>query len=143
MDDPGRDRPAPRDRFVGTEHVFDLRAIASGLRDERTPVRDGHRQMTIFHKPPLTLIVFDFEAGGRLADHRAEADVTILALSGRLEVSTPTQTHQLPEGSALVLDPGVRHDVHAPAGGQMLLAVARTAAPDQAPSASLDGTIPR
>jgi quercetin dioxygenase-like cupin family protein len=130
MPDPGRDRPAPRERVAGTEHVFDLRAIAAGLRDERTPARDGHRQMTIFHKPPLTLIVFHFEAGGRLADHRAEADVTILALTGRLEVSTPTKTHELPEGSALVLDPGVRHDVHAPEGGQMLLAVARIAEPE-------------
>jgi quercetin dioxygenase-like cupin family protein len=123
--DAGSTRRSPRERFMGAEHVFDLRAIAAGLRDEGTPARDGHRQMTIFHKPPLTLIVFDFETGGRLADHRAEADVTILVLTGHLQVSTPTQTHQVPEGSALVLDPGVRHDVYAPEGGQMLLAVAR------------------
>ncbi len=80
--------------------------------------------MTIFHKPPLSLVVFDFEAGGRLADHRAEAHVTILALSGLLEVSTPTQTHRLPAGSLLVLDPEVIHDVYAPETSQMLLAVA-------------------
>lgn len=81
--------------------------------------------MTIFHKHPLTLIVFDFEAGGRLADHRADADVTILTVAGLLEASTPSGTHRLPEGSLLVLDPGVVHDVYAPEASQMLLAVGR------------------
>lgn len=119
------DRRPPRERFAGTEHVFDLREIATGLRHESTPVREGHRQMTIFHKHPLTLIVFDFEAGGRLADHRAEADVTILTVSGLLEVSTSSATHRLPEGSLLVLNPGVVHDVYAPETSQMLLAVSR------------------
>ena len=115
----------PRERFAGTEPVFELREIATGLRHESTPVRDGHLQMTIFHKHPLTRIVFDFEAGGRLADHRADADVTILAVSGLLEVSTPSGTHRLPEGSLLVLDPGVVHDVFAPEMSQMLLTVGR------------------
>lgn len=120
-------RRPPRERFAGTEHVFNLRGIAAALRDESTPVRDGHRQITIYHKAPVTLVVFDFDAGARLTDHRADANVTILTLSGVLVVSTPEQTHQLPEGSLLVLDPGVRHDVFAPEGGQMLLAVARMA----------------
>ena len=121
----GRDRRPPRERFAGTEHVFDLREIATGLRDETAPVRDGHRQMTIFHKHELTIIVFDFEPGGRLTDHRADAAVTILAVSGLLEVSTPSGTHHLPEGSLLVLDPGVVHDVFASEPSQMLLAVGR------------------
>ncbi len=123
--DADQDRPPPRERFAGTEHVFDLREIATGLRHEGNPVRDGHRQMTIFHKDLLTLIIFDFEAGGRLADHRAHADVTILAVSGLLEVSTRSGTHRLPGGSLLVLDPGVVHDVFAPEMSQMLLAVGR------------------
>jgi quercetin dioxygenase-like cupin family protein len=62
-----------------------------------------------------------------LKDHQADAQVTILALTGRLEVSTPAQTHQLPEGSLLVLDPSVRHDVIAREKSQMLLTVTRTA----------------
>jgi quercetin dioxygenase-like cupin family protein len=74
-------------------------------------------------------VVFAFEAGGRLADHQADAHVTILALSGLLEVSTSTQMHRLPEGSLLVLDPGVSHDVFAPEKRQMLLAVGRIAEP--------------
>jgi quercetin dioxygenase-like cupin family protein len=125
-DSDGGRRP-PRERFKGTEHVFDLARIADGLRHESYPVHDGHRQMTIFHRGSLALVIFDFEAGGRLVDHRAEANVTLLALSGRLEVSTPGQTHQLSSGSLLVLDPGVPHDVHAPEASQMLLVVDRIA----------------
>jgi len=123
--DPSR-RP-PRERFAGSEHVFNLRGIAAGLRHERAPVRGGHRQMTIYHKMPVTLVLFDFEAGARLTDHQADAQVTILALTGLLEVTTPAQTHRLPEGSLLVLEPGVRHDVFAPEQAQMLLTVARIA----------------
>ena len=111
---------------MGAEHVFNLRGIAAALRDESTPVRDGHRQITIYHEAPVTLVVFDFEAGARLTDHQADAHVTILTLSGLFEVSTSEQTHQLPEGSLLVLEPAVRHDVYAPEGGQMLLGVTRT-----------------
>lgn len=53
--DSDQDRPPPRERFAGTEHVFDLRGIATGLRHETNPVHHGHRQMTIFHKHLLTL----------------------------------------------------------------------------------------
>jgi quercetin dioxygenase-like cupin family protein len=126
-------RVPPRERFAGTEHVFDLGRIAAGLRDESYPVHDGHRQMTVFHKGSLALIVFDFEAGGRLIDHRADAYVTIMALSGRLEVSTPGQMHEIPAGSVMVLDPGVRHDVHAPEASQMLLVVDRIGDAESAP----------
>lgn len=125
MSDQPRDRPAPRERFAGPEHLFDLHEIASRLRTESGPVRDGHRQITIFRKGQLTLILFDFEAGGRLADHRAEAEVMIMAVTGRLEVSTADATHRLASGSVLVLDAGVRHDVRAPEPSQMLLAVTR------------------
>ena len=51
--------------------------------------------------------------------------MTILALSGLLEVSTASQVHRLPEGSLLVLEPGVRHDVFAPEASEMLLTVTR------------------
>ena len=120
--DSDHDRTPPRERFAGTEHVFDLHEIATALQTESVAVRDGHRQITIFKEHPLTLVVFDFEAGGRLADHRADAYVTIMALSGLLEVSTPRQSHRLSAGSLLVLDPLVTHDVHAPEPSRMLLA---------------------
>ena len=126
----GSERRPPRERFSGTEHVFDLLGIATELRYEDGPVRGGHRQMTVYSNSFVTLVVFDFDAGARLADHQADAQVTILALGGLLEVTTPTQTYRLPEGSLLILDPGVKHAVFAPGKSQMLLTVARTATRD-------------
>ena len=125
-------RQPPTERFAGTEHVFDLRAVAAGLRDEAHLPTDGHRQVTLFHKGGLGLIAFDFESGGRLADHSADAFVTIVALTGELEVSTSTRTHHLPAGSLLVLDPRVVHDVVAHEASQMLLVVDRQPPSDHA-----------
>jgi quercetin dioxygenase-like cupin family protein len=125
--DADRGRRPPRERFAGAEHVFDLHGIAASLREEHAPVRGGHRQMTLYHKAPVSIVLFDFEAGARLTDHQADAQVAILALTGLLEVSTPAQMHRLPEGSLVVLDPGVRHDVFAPEKSQMLLTVAHIA----------------
>lgn len=126
-------RQPPTERFAGTEHVFDLPAVAAGLRDEAHLPTDGHRQVTLFHRDGLGLIAFDFEPGGRLADHSADAFVTILALTGALAVSTPSGTHHLPAGSLLVLDPGVVHDVFALEASQMLLVVNRQSPADHAP----------
>jgi quercetin dioxygenase-like cupin family protein len=128
--DAHQERRPPRERFSGTEHVFDLREIATGLRDEDEPVRDGHRQMTVYHKASVSLIVFDFEAGGRLMAHQADAEVMIQAIDGVLEVWTPTRTYRLPAGSLLVLDPGVTHDVFAAEESRMLLTVARSTGRD-------------
>jgi quercetin dioxygenase-like cupin family protein len=118
-----RRRRPPEERFAGSEHLFDLATIAEGLRAEPGPVTDGHRQIALFHEGGLTLIVYDFEAGGFLADHAADGVVTIQAVSGEIDVSSPEGSHRLVSGSLLVLLPGVRHDVKAVVASQMLLAV--------------------
>ncbi len=122
-DDPGRLRRRPVERFAGSVHLFDLPAMADKLRREDHEGSDRHRQITLFHEDDLTIILFDFEAGGVFAGHEADADVTIHALAGDLEVTTPEAKHRLPAGTLIVLAPGVRHDVAAPVASQMLLTV--------------------
>jgi quercetin dioxygenase-like cupin family protein len=119
----GRLRRPPIERFAGPEHIFNLSAMAGSLWREDHPAADGHRQLTLYHKDELTLVLFDFEAGGLLADHEADGYVTIQTISGELEVATSEATRHLPPGSLLVLVPGVRHDVTARVASQMLLAV--------------------
>lgn len=68
-------------------------------------------------------MLFDFEAGGKLVDHVADGLVTVHALTGRVEVKTPEDRHELAPGSLLVLSPGVRHDVYAREASQLLLTV--------------------
>ena len=121
--DPGRLRRPPSERFAGSEHVFNLAAMASTLWREDHPGSDGHKQITLFHEGDLALVLFDFAAGGVLADHEADGFVTIHTVAGELEVATPEAIHQLPAGSLLVLAPGVRHDVSARVASQMLLTV--------------------
>ena len=69
------------------------------------------------------MVLFAFEAGGRLAEHRAPGFVVIHGLRGTLSVRTPTELHQLSEGRALVLDPDVMHDVEAIEEADMLLTI--------------------
>lgn len=128
----GRLRPAPAQRFAGAEHVYDLGEVARRLRAEPRPATDGHRQMTIAHHGSVALVIFDFEAGGRLVDHVADGLVTIHALSGRIRVRTADGEHVLPAGSLLVLAPGVAHDLHADEPSEMLLTVHLEARPDPA-----------
>ncbi len=121
-DDESRRRP-PAERFVGDEHRFDLHHVAAELRREGRAARDGHRQITLFHETGLTIVLFDFEVGGRLSDHAAAGNVTIQAVTGLLEITTPDSCRELPAGSILVLAPGVHHDVRALEASQMLLTV--------------------
>lgn len=119
----GSERRDPEDRFAGDEHLFDLEAVADGLRREQRPARDGHRQMTLVHEDGVTVILFDFEAGGRLPNHKAEGLVTIQVVAGMVDVVTAEGTHAMSAGSLLVLAAGVRHDVTAHDPSQILLTV--------------------
>jgi quercetin dioxygenase-like cupin family protein len=120
---PERLRRPPAERFAGTEHVFDLTEVARQLRAEPHPAKDGHRQMTIFHQGGASIVLFDFEEGGRLVDHVADGLVTIHSLAGLIEVKTRTGTYQMEAGTLLVLAPGAAHDLYARGPSQVLLTV--------------------
>jgi quercetin dioxygenase-like cupin family protein len=119
----GRIRRPPAERFAGPEHVFNLPTMASTLWREDHPGANGHKQITLFHEGDVALVLFDFIAGGVLADHEADGYVTIHTVAGELEVATSETIHHLPAGSLLVLAPGVRHDVTARVASSMLLTV--------------------
>ncbi len=121
--EPARLRRAPVDQFAGMQHVYNLADIAAQLRAEPHPASDGHRQMTIAHHGSVALVLFDFEADGRLVDHVADGLVTIQTLVGHVAVRTSEGDHELGAGSLLVLSPGVAHDLHANVASQVLLTV--------------------
>lgn len=116
-------RTPPVERFAGPKHLFSLGEALKQLRAEDHPARDGHRQVTIFHRAPVTKVLFSFEPGGHLDEHSAPGLVTIHALEGRLVVAAQGVDHQLEAGSILILDPDVRHDVRASERSAMLLTV--------------------
>jgi quercetin dioxygenase-like cupin family protein len=122
--DADRLREPPKERFAGESHRFSLADALAELRAEDHPARDGHRQITLFHRTPVTQVLFAFEAGGHLQKHSAAGLVTIHVLDGELSVEADKVDHALTAGDVLILDPDVPHDVRADKnGGAMLLTV--------------------
>jgi quercetin dioxygenase-like cupin family protein len=116
-------RRPPAERFAGQTHVFSLSEALARLRAEEHPPREGHRQITLLHRPPVTQVLFAFAAGGHLDRHSAHGLVTIHVLEGRLAVAADGEDHELTAGAMIVLDPDVPHDVRAAEPAAMLLTV--------------------
>jgi quercetin dioxygenase-like cupin family protein len=116
-------RPPPAARSRGPELPLDLVATARALREEPHPAKDGHRQIGLLHREHLRVVLFAFDPGGWLREHRAPGLVTIHVLSGRLRVATASSAHDLTAGQVLVLERDVPHDVEATEQSDMLLTV--------------------
>lgn len=116
-------RPPPSERFAGSSHHFSLADALADLRAEDHPARAGHRQIALLQRPPVTQVLFSFEAGGHLDEHSAHGLVTIHVLEGELRVRAEGSDHELGAGDVLVLDPDVPHDVRAVERSAMLLTV--------------------
>jgi Uncharacterized conserved protein, contains double-stranded beta-helix domain len=134
MSDPEeRLRQAPRERFAGSEHLFDLVAETDKLRSEPGGTKNGHRQITLFRKGGVSLVLFDFEADGWLSDHAADGYVTVHVLTGEIQMTTADREYSMPAGSLLVLSPGIKHDVRALTASRMLLTVRLDPSEDERP----------
>jgi quercetin dioxygenase-like cupin family protein len=116
-------RPHPSTRFVGPVVSLDLPDLARALRSEPHPAKHGHRQAGLVHRGPLRMLLFTFEPGGRLPEHRAPGQVVIHCLRGELAIEADAGRHRLGGGEALVLEPDVPHSVEAVAESDMLLTV--------------------
>ncbi len=116
-------RPHPATRMTGPAEVLDLPALAGRLRSEPHPSRDGHRQVGLIHRGPLRLVLFAFDAGGRLPEHKAPGHVVIECLRGSLIVGAEGARHELGENMTIVLEPDVSHSVEAREESDMLLTV--------------------
>lgn len=118
-------RPHPEDRLDSALQLVDLPATAAALRNEPHPSIDGHRQMAVFRRGPVTLISFVFEPGGLLKEHEADGVVTIHVISGHLRVVAEDETHELTSGRLVAIGPHIPHTVSAVTASEMLLTVHR------------------
>lgn len=116
-------RPHPSTRLAGPVVPLQLPDLARALFAEPHPAKSGHRQAGLIHRGPLRVLLFAFEAGGRLPEHRAPGHVVIHCIRGDLTVEAAGEQHRLADGHALVLDPDVPHSVAALAESEMLLTV--------------------
>ena len=116
-------RPHPSGRLSGPAVPLNLRELARSLHEEPHPPIHGHRQASLVHRGPLRLVLFAFEAGSELPQHRAPGQVIIHCLRGQLEVEAAGAEERLHEGEALFLDREVPHSVRAVTESDMLLTV--------------------
>jgi quercetin dioxygenase-like cupin family protein len=123
MNESTRLRAHPHERFAATEHVFNVQEALTKLRAESRPTQHGHRQITLFHQTPVTIVLFDFEAGGELREHQANGLVCIQCFEGHITVATPEHSHDLAGGTMVLLRPNVRHSVRTEEASAMLLTV--------------------
>lgn len=134
MSDPEeRMRERPSVRFAGSEHFFNLVAETEKLRDEPGGTKKRHRQITLFRGGGMSLVLFDFDAGGGLTDHATDGFVTVHVLEGEAQMTTAGHEYAMPAGSLLVLTPGVKHDVRALTPSRVLLSVRLDPSEDERP----------
>ncbi len=118
-------RPHPSTRLAGPVVELHFGDLARMLREEPVEAKEGHRQTGLIHRGPLRLLLFTFEAGGRLPEHRAPGHIVIHCLRGELSVTAGGVGHQIVAGQAVVIDPDVLHAVEALAESEMLLTVCK------------------
>ena len=69
------------------------------------------------------MVLFAFDEGGSLKDHKAAGVVTIQALEGELTVRTDAQEYKLGPKMMVMLSPNVRHSLEASKTSAVLLTV--------------------
>lgn len=118
----GRPRIPPRERFAGTERLFNLEKAFAELPGESTP-RQGHMQKALYRLGPTTTAIFAFETGGEIDQHSVDGESIIHVLSGRMSIRTAQSKRELGPNDLMMLDPGVPHDVKALEPTRMLMTV--------------------
>ncbi len=122
-------RPHPKDRLADPIQRISLADAARQLRAEPHAAVAGHRQVALVRHGPVSLILFVFEQGGVLKEHRTDGEVTIHVLAGQLGVTVAGNEVTLGAGEILSLAPGQVHSVHAAEASEMLLTICRSGIP--------------
>lgn len=123
-------RERPDERFAASQQLLDLHTMLKELRGEPHEAQHGHRQITVYHHERIAIVLFSFEEGGQLAEHKANGTVAIQALEGRLKVQAGEESYDLLPGMVVLLSPNVRHSVTALEQSALLLTIYREPAAD-------------
>ncbi|MCC7009759.1 MAG: hypothetical protein IT184_13205 [Acidobacteria bacterium] len=85
--------------------------------------KSGHNAKTLVKFGNLRVVLIALEARARIAPHDTEGQISIQTVRGRVHVRAEGRTFNLPVGSLLALDHGVRHDVEALEDSALLLTI--------------------
>lgn len=103
--------------------TFDLAREIDEL--QREPEwQKGQNARTLVKHDDLRAVLIVLRARARIPEHVTEGRISIHAIRGHIRVTTSEGTADLPAGSVLALDGGVRHDVDAVEDSAFLLTIA-------------------
>lgn len=103
---------------------FDLSKEIEELRKEDSWQREsGRSSKTLVKQQDLRIVLVLMKAHTRMTEHRAEARISIQALSGLMRVHLEGHSTELAAGQLLALDCGLRHDVESLEESAFLLTI--------------------
>jgi len=108
---------------------IDLAELAATLRADVLASDGGLRKRIVVKQGPVSMVLFAFDKGGQLKEHQADGEVIVQVLRGQLSVTVAEANVSLAAGQLLTIAPGQRHAVEAIEESDMLLCIARRAAP--------------
>jgi quercetin dioxygenase-like cupin family protein len=93
------------------------------------PATGRVKPVSVLKATGANVVVFAFDAGTELREHRAQQPVLLQALEGTLTVHLDDSTVQLKPGGLLHIEPGVPHSVTAAEPARLQLTVLLTDSP--------------
>ena len=90
----------------------------------------GRNAKTLVKHESLRVVLTALKAHARIPEHQTEGRITIQPFRGHILVRADGRTFDLPVGTVLALDQGLRHDVEAIEDSAFLLTIALTAQRD-------------
>ena len=81
----------------------------------------GHSARTLAKLPDLRVVLLVLREGARIPEHRADADLALQVLRGRVQLDVAGQRVALEPGALLTLARGLPHDVAALEDAELLL----------------------
>ena len=117
--------------------TFDLAAEIEQLHGTEHWLKDGRISKTLVKHADFRIVLMLMKAGTLMQEHKADARLSIHALSGRLLIKLEARTVELAAGHLLVLEKALSHDVHALEESAFLLSISWPHGVEQEPQGSV------
>jgi len=111
------------DRLSGPLLTFDLVAEIEQLHREEHWLKEGRISKTLAKYSDFRIVLVLMQKGTLMQEHKADARISIHALSGKPRVRLPKKTVELATGHLLVLEKSLPHDVEAVEESAFLLSI--------------------
>lgn len=113
--------PSIQRPLSGDVLVFRLDEEREQAMDSTILERSGRNARTLLKTESLRVTLVVLAAGGRVAEHVADATITVQPLAGRIQFEAQGRVHDIGPGEILAAAPGVPHSVRSAEGATFLL----------------------